>query len=215
MSAPPRPCVHLVEDDPSLKQALSALLRSLDYDVATYGSAEEFLAAAPTLGFGCVLLDVQLPGDSGVVLQRALNQIGFNMPIVFLTGHGTIPLTVQVMKAGAANLLAKPFSDEELLHAVESAIAVDRDGWRARAAALSLRQRYESLSPRQKEVFVLVVAGRLNKVIAAELNITEITVKVHRRHIMQKFEVRTVADLVRSAEKLGIDIPPQASYTKV
>lgn len=215
MSALPRPCVHLVEDDPSLRQAISALLRSLNHDVATYGSAEEFLAAAPNLGLGCVLLDVHLPGDSGVVLQRALNQMGFNMPIVFLTGHGTIPLTVQVMKAGAANLLPKPFSDEELLNAVESAIAVDRDSWNARAAALSLRQRYESLSPRQREVFVLVVAGRLNKVIAAELNITEITVKVHRRHIMEKFEVRTVADLVRSAEKLGIEIPGQAAYTKV
>lgn len=215
MNAPPRPCIHVVEDDPSLKEALSALLRSTDYDVATYGSAEEFLAAAPTLGFGCVLLDVHLPGDSGIALQTSLSQIGFNMPIVFLTGHGSIPLTVQVMRAGAVDFLTKPFSQDDLLAAIETAIARDRDGWSARAAEQSLRQRYASLSPRQREVFVLVVAGRLNKVVAAELNISEITVKVHRRHIMEKFAVRTIADLVRCAEKLGIELPGPTRYTKV
>lgn len=191
------------------------MLRSADYEVATYGTAEEFFAVAPTLGLGCLLLDVNLPGDSGTQLQASLNQIGFNIPIVFLTGHGSIPLTVQAMRAGAIEFLTKPFSDTELLEAVERAIARDRENWRARVSACTLRERYESLSPRQREVFALVVAGRLNKVIAAELGITEITVKVHRRHVMDKLELRNLAELVRAADRLGIKVPPSEDYTKV
>lgn len=197
--------VHIVEDDDSLRASIASLLRSVDMAVQPYASAEEFLQTAEPHSPGCLLLDVQLPGSSGVDLQARLKQMGHDMPIVFLTGYGTIPMTVQAMRAGAVEFLTKPFREQDLFAAIQTAMARD-DAHRAlREQDLGLRQRFASLSPRQKEVLARVAAGRMNKVIAAELGISEITVKVHRRQVMERLEVRTLADLVRAAERLGIE----------
>ena len=200
--------VHLVEDDASLRASIDSLLRSADIGVQAYACAEEFLARADLSGRGCLLLDVQLPGSSGVDLQARLKEMGHDMPIVFLTGFGTIPMTVRAMRAGAVEFLTKPFVEEDLLAAIGAAIARDSENWESRQRELGLRERYASLSPRQKEVLKLVAGGRMNKVIAAELGITEITVKVHRRQVMERLDVRTLADLVRAAERLGISDAP-------
>lgn len=196
--------VHLVEDDASLRASLVSLLRSADIEVRAYESAEEFLERADLSARGCLLLDVQLPGRSGVDLQASLNQMGRDVPIVFLSGVGTIPMTVRAMRAGAVEFLTKPFVEEDLLAAIRAAVTRDSENWAARERETGLRERYASLSPRQKEVLTLVADGRMNKAIAAELGITEITVKVHRRQVMERLEVRTLADLVRAAERLGI-----------
>lgn len=214
--SPPSPfTVHIVEDDASLRTSITSLLRSCDIAVEAYASAEAFLAATTPDTRGCILLDVQLPGRSGVHLQARLKEIGQHMPIVFLTGYGTIPMTVEAMRAGAVEFLTKPFADDALLAAIARAMAHDRQRWEAQQHDAGLRERYASLSPRQKEVLVLVVAGRMNKVIAAELGISEITVKVHRRQVMERLEVRTLADLVRAAERLGVAPAAPAACTKV
>jgi len=196
--------VHLVEDDASLRASIASLLRSADISVETYACAEEFLAGSDLRARGCLLLDVQLPGSSGVDLQARLKEMGHDMPIVFLTGFGTIPMTVRAMRAGAVEFLTKPFLEEDLLAAIDAAVARDSENWESRQREVGLRERYASLSPRQKQVLKLVADGRMNKVIAAELGITEITVKVHRRQVMERLDVRTLADLVRAAERLGI-----------
>jgi len=196
--------VNVVEDDASLRSSIASLIRSVGFAVQTYASAEDFLSSTMHTGPGCLLLDVRLPGSSGVELQSTLNSMGNPMPIVFLTGHGTIPMTVDAMRAGAVEFLTKPFSDNDLLDAIERARALAKRHTDAREADNGLRERYALLSPRQREVFELVTAGRLNKVIAAELGITEITVKVHRRQVMERLEVRTLADLVRAAQRLEL-----------
>jgi len=205
--------VHVVEDDDSLRLALASLLRASNLAVALYKTAEEFLESCALAEPGCILLDVNLPGRSGVDLQARLRATGCDLPIVFLTGHGTIPMTVQAMRAGAVEFLTKPFSAEDLLHAIQRAGEQGRVAWLARRAEADLRERYSSLSPRQREVFALVAAGQMNKVIAADLGITEITVKVHRRQVMERLEVRTLADLVRAAERLGVSAAGPSAQT--
>lgn len=173
-------------------------------DVQLYSCAEDFLRVAGPDTRGCVLLDVHLPGNSGVDLQARLNQMGLDMAIVFLTGYGTIPMTVQAMRAGAVEFLTKPFVEDALFAAIERAMARDFQRWEVRQSDIGLRERFASLSPRQRQVLTYVVQGRMNKVIAAELGITEITVKVHRRQVMERLQIRTLADLVRAAERLGV-----------
>jgi FixJ family two-component response regulator len=196
--------VYVVDDDPSMQEALKSLLRSEGLDVTVYSSATDFLAAAPADVPSCVILDVQMPGLSGLDLQRELGSSDRPLPIVFITGHGDIPMSVRAMKAGAVEFLPKPFRDDELIAAVKAALASDRTNRERRHELRSLRSRYEQLTPRERDVLLHVVQGLLNKQVAAALGITEITVKVHRRQAMQKMGAGSLAELVQMATQLGL-----------
>ena len=202
----PDPVVFVVDDDASLRHALTNLLRSVGLRVETFGSAREFLAGPRPDAPGCVVLDVRLPGLSGLDLQRELAAAQIDLPIIFITGYGDIPMTVQAMKAGAVEFLTKPFRDQDLLDAIQQALARDRVAWRQRAALAAVRQCYDRLTPREREVMRFVVAGWLNKQIAAELGTSEIMVKVHRGQVMRKMQAASVADLVRMAAQLRIPV---------
>lgn len=202
----PDPVVFVVDDDSSLRHALTNLLRSVGLRVETFGSAREFLAGPRPDAPGCVVLDVRLPGLSGLDLQRELAAAQIDLPIIFITGYGDIPMTVQAMKAGAVEFLTKPFRDQDLLDAIQQALERDRVAWRQRAALAAVRQCYDRLTPREREVMRLVVAGLLNKQIAAELGTSEIMVKVHRGQVMRKMQAASVADLVRMAAQLRIPV---------
>ena len=202
----PAPVVIIVDDDQSFRTFLGRLVSTIGLKATLYASAEEFLAARPPDGPACLVLDVQMPGLSGLDLQRELLRTGHLLPIVFITGHGDIPMTVEAMKAGAVGFLPKPLRNQDLLDAVKEGISLDREARKRRADVAELRMRYESLTAREREVFALVVTGSLNKQIALQLGTTERTVKAHRGQMVQKMQADSVADLVRMADKLGIGV---------
>jgi FixJ family two-component response regulator len=201
------PTVHVVDDDASLRTAVTRLLRAAGYQVRSYASAGEFLLARPANTPGCVLLDVRMPGPSGLDLQEAFGKLNETLPIIFLTGHGDIPMSVRAMKAGAVDFLTKPVQRDVLLNAVRNALARDEENRRTRERDGALRARFEMLTPREHSVLNLVAAGKANKEIAAELGTSERTVKAHRAQAMQKMEVTSLAELVRVVDRLRAQSP--------
>jgi FixJ family two-component response regulator len=200
----PDPIVFVVDDDASVRDAVQRLISSVKLRVQTFGSTREFLTSKRPDAPACLVLDVRLPDASGLELQRDLAEAGVQIPIIFITGHADVPMTVQAMKAGAVEFLTKPFRGQELLDAIQQAIAKDRLAWNQRAQIAELRSRYDTLTAREKEVMKLVAAGLLNKQIGAELGASELTIKTHRGRVMEKMRAESLADLVRMAEKLGI-----------
>lgn len=198
------PTVFVVDDDASVRRSTERLVRSLGFNVQTFASATEFTDRARPDGPSCLVLDVNLPGMSGLDLQRQLAESGLTIPIIFITGRGTIPMSVRAMKEGAVEFLTKPTRSRDLLAAIRAAIERDRVSHRKRREAQTLRDRYQSLTGREREVMTLIIAGRLNKQIAGELATSERTVKFHRAHIMKKMQADSVAELVRMAEHLGV-----------
>jgi len=197
--------VFVVDDDASMRQALKSLLESMSLGVETFGSAADFLKSRRAANSAaCLVLDVRLPGLSGLDFQAELAKADVQIPIIFITGYGDIPMTVRAMKAGAVEFLTKPFRDQDLLDAVQIALERDRERRKKDKAVSELRAHFETLTPREQEVISLVTTGLMNKQIAAELGVSEITVKVHRGNIMKKMGARSLADLVRMAETLGI-----------
>jgi FixJ family two-component response regulator len=206
--------VFVVDGDPLIRESLQCLIRSAGLCVQTFGSAHDFLSSERPDTPACLVLDVELPGLSGLDLQRELAEAGILLPIIFITGHGEIRTSVRAMKAGAVDFLTKPFCPQELLEAVWRAIERDRTARRERVAMLDLRRRLDLLTPRERQVMGLVVAGLLNKQIAAELGTSEVTIKVHRARLMQKMRAESLPALVRMAEKLGIrPAEKQSCYT--
>jgi FixJ family two-component response regulator len=201
--------VFVVDDDLSIREALQSLLRSVGHVVEAFACTRDLLEhRARLLGMaGCLVLDVRLPGQSGLDLQRELVTAGIQLPIVFITGHGDVPMSVAAMKAGAIEFLTKPFRDQDLLDAVHRALELDSVRRTIAAALSALRNRFDSLTAREREVMALVAAGRLNKQIAAELELAEVTVKVHRAQVMAKMQARSLPDLVRMADRLSADHP--------
>jgi FixJ family two-component response regulator len=199
--------VFVVDDDAPLRESLTNLLRSVGLRVEAFTSAQEFLRHTRPDVPGCLVLDVRLPGLSGLELQQHLAEVDMAMPIIFITGYGDIPMTVQAMKAGAVEFLTKPFRDQELLDAIHQALARDRHVREQRAQNEELRRRYRTLTPRERDVMARVVAGLLNKQIAGDLGTSESAVKVHRQHVMAKMGAGSLAALVRMADRLGIPTP--------
>ena len=203
----PVPVVFVVDDDPSVRRSLARLLHSAGFLVETFPSAEDFLKCEPPESPSCLVLDIRMPGLSGLELQEKVTAGGFIMPIVFITGHGTVPMSVKAMKAGALDFLQKPFNDRELLDAIQNAIERGKQLREKRNEIRMIQQRVALLTPRESEVFALVVKGKMNKEIAYELGVGEKTVKVHRARVMHKMQAESLADLVRFAEK--ISAPPK------
>jgi FixJ family two-component response regulator len=200
----PDAIVFVVDDNAPVREAVTSLLKSVGLSVRSFGSAQEFLASERPDAPACLVLDVRLPGLSGLDLQRELAGADIHVPIIFITGHGDIPMSVRAMKAGAVEFLTKPFRDQDLLDAISQALELDRGRRRQRAELAELRKAYESLTPREREVMALVAAGLLNKQIAVELGTSEVTIKLHRGQVMHKMQADSLADLVRMAEKLGV-----------
>lgn len=198
------PVVIVIDDDASVREAIRKLITSVGLRVETFESAREFLIDKRPEGPACIVLDVRLPDLSGIEFQRALAKADIHIPIIFISGHADVPVTVRAMKQGAVEFLTKPFRGQELLDAIQDAIAKDREALRERSRLTELRAHYDSLTQREKEVLELVVSGLLNKQIAAELVMSELTVKTHRAHVMKKMEAGSLADLVRMSEKLGL-----------
>jgi FixJ family two-component response regulator len=201
------PCIYVIDDDRSVRDALSSLFRSVGYKVQLFESTGEFMQAKRLDANSCLVLDIRLPGVSGLDLQSHLNREQILIPIIFMTGHGDIPMSVRAMKAGAIDFLAKPFRDQDMLDAVAAAIQCDTKRRRDAEAISTLRSLFSSLTPREQEVLAHVTSGLMNKQIAAILGLSEITVKIHRGNLMRKMGAKSLADLVRKAEALGISTP--------
>ena len=199
-----RPAVFVIDDDPSMRRSLDTLLRSVALDVHVFSSTQEFMQAKRPEVPGCLVLDVRLPGMSGLTFQQELAKAGVALPIIFISGHGDVAMTVRAMKAGAAEFLTKPFEDQVLLDAIHAAIERDRARRRDAGSLAALQARYHELTERERQVMKLVVAGRVNKQIAAELGLSVVTVKVHRGQVMRKMLAKSVAELVRMADRLGV-----------
>ena len=200
--------VYIIDDDASVREGLGDLLRSVGLEVLTFASSQEFLDSKRPDVPGCIILDVRLPGRSGLEFQSMLTSLGIELPVIFISAHSDIPISVRAMKAGAIDFLTKPLREQELLDAAYAGI--ERDCARRQEVALiaELRSRYDSLTPREREIMNLVVAGSVNKQIAAQVGLSEVTVKVHRGHVMQKMQARSLVDLVRMADGLGLSTKP-------
>jgi FixJ family two-component response regulator len=204
--------VLVIDDDPALRDSVARLLRSLGLDTQLFPSISEFLGSDPPDGPACLVLDVRLPGKSGLDLQRELAVANRELPIVFITGHGDIPMSVQAMKGGAIEFLTKPFRDQELLDAIQLGLSRDRARRENQKAVAALRERFESLSPREREIMVQVAHGRLSKQIAGDIGIAEATVKVHRSRLMHKMKARSLPELSRMADKLKL-VPEEPQHS--
>ena len=207
-----KPTVFVVDDDPSVRQALELLISAAGWEAQTFGSAQEFLSCARAPAPGCLVLDVKLPDLNGLEVQQRMGDDRIDLPIIFITGYRDVAMTVCAMKAGAVEFLTKPFADDVLLSAIQNAIDCSRAALSSAAELRALRQRYASLTRREREVMALVVCGQLNKQVGWELGISEITVKAHRGHMMQKMKARSLPDLVNMAAKLGADQDPQTNF---
>jgi FixJ family two-component response regulator len=206
------PSVSIVDDDPEFRDSVARLLRSVGLHTQQFSSVSDFLSAEPSDGPTCLVLDIRMPGGSGLELQRDLAAANRHVPIIFITAHGDIPMTVQAMKGGAIEFLTKPFRDQDLLDAVEAGLARDRARRESDRALSALRERFEALTSREREVMVQVTAGRLNKQIAHDIGISESTVKVHRTHLMRKMKARSLPELSRMADvlKLALEKPARS-----
>jgi FixJ family two-component response regulator len=198
------PVVLVIDDDESVRVALTNLFRSMHFDVLVFGSAPELMASKLPDAASCLVLDIRLPGVNGLEFQGELAKAGIHLPIVFMTGHGDIPMSVKAMKAGALDFLTKPFRDQDMLDAVTRALQHDRERRDGEETKAKLQRLFESLTPREREVMTLVTKGLMNKQIAGELSVSEITIKIHRGQVMRKMGARSLADLVRMAEGLGL-----------
>jgi FixJ family two-component response regulator len=198
------PIVFVIDDDPSMRLALEDLVRSVGLEVRAFAAPQEFLQSKPSDTPGCLVLDIRLPGMSGLTFQKELANGGLALPVIFITGHGDIPMSVRAMKAGAVEFLTKPFHDQDLLDAIHAAIERDRKRRREAVHLAELRERFATLTERERQIMTRVVIGRANKQIAAELDLSEMTVKVHRGQVMRKMQAGSLPELVRIADHLGV-----------
>jgi FixJ family two-component response regulator len=200
--------VYIVDDDASVREGLGDLLRSVGLAVQTFASSQEFLDSKRPDAAGCIILDVRLPGRSGLEFQGMLQKLGIELPVIFISAHGDVPISVRAMKSGAIEFLTKPLREQELLDAVHAGIERDRARRQEAELIADLRTRYDSLTAREREIMHLVVTGSVNKQIAAQAGLSEVTIKVHRGHVMQKMRARSLVDLVRMADSLGVTTQP-------